>query len=170
MRNHLISLLSLVILLPVNAMALEPVNEAHAMFYYQVPFSTSKVSEKKHSFGFRMDHTSYERGGMIEFQKLMNKTAAFDFKMKHDGIDGMYVSGVDFLQKYRLLKAAEGEEDMEMGSDEEMAEKPEVKQPSTISKVGTDIGNTVEDLVSIVPLGFMIGGAIAIVLVTGAGG
>ena len=168
MRNHLFSFLSLLMLLPLNAQALEPVNEAHAMFYYQVPFSASKVSEKKHSFGFRMDHTSYERGGMIEFQQLMKKTAAFDFKMRHDGVDGMYVSGVDFLQKYRLLRAAEGEEDMSM--DEDMAEKPEVKQPSTISKVGTDIGNTVEDLVSIVPLGFMIGGAIAIVLVSGAGG
>ncbi|NKB36083.1 MAG: hypothetical protein GKR93_02790 [Gammaproteobacteria bacterium] len=166
MRNYLISMLTLILLIPIQSMALEPVNEAHAMFYYQIPFSTAKVAEKKHSFGFRMDHTSYQNGGMIEYQKLMKKTAAFDFKMGHEGVEGMYVSGVDFLQRYRLARAAEGEEEMAM--DDEMATKPETKKPSAISKVGTDVGNTIDDLISIVPLGFAIGGAVAIVLVTGA--
>jgi hypothetical protein len=165
MRIKLISILCLIILVPVKSIALEPVSEAHAMIYYQIPFSASKKVEKKHSFGFRMDHTSYEPGEMIEYQKLMTKTAAFDFKMGWEGVQGMYVSGVDYLQLYRLNRAAEDE-----GEDAEVESDDSDKSPGIAAKVGSDIANTVDELIEIVPLGFAIGGIIAIVLVTGAGG
>ena len=162
MRIHLFSILCLIILVPVKSMALEPVNEAHAMFYYQVPFSATKTEQKKHSFGFRMDHTSYEHGEMIQYQQLMNKTAAFDFKMGRDGVQGVYVSGVDYLQRFRLNKAAEDDE-AEAGTESGDTE-------SAASKIGGDVTNTVDELFEIIPLGFWIGGAVAIVLVTGVGG
>ena len=164
MRIKLISILCVFIFLPAQSMALEPINEAHAMFYYQVPFSVNKAKEKKHSFGFRMDHTSYGHGGMIQYQQLMKKPAAFDFKMGHEGVEGMYVAGVDYLQLYRLKRAAEEES--------EDADAPVKKNdsPSTASKAGTMISDNIEEIWETVPLGFMIGGVIGIVLLTGAGG
>ena len=166
MRTYLISVVTFLILAPVQGMAMEPINEAHAMIYYKIPFSAAKTQENRPSFGFRMDHTSYQRGGMIEYKELMNKTAAFDFRMGNEGVQGVYFSGVDYLQKYRLHRAAEDEgSDMESGMEE-----AEEKEPGTLTKIGTDVGNTVEDIIAVVPLGFLIGGAIALVLVTGAGG
>ena len=159
MRINLFCILSLIILVPVKSMALEPVNEAHAMFYYQVPFSASKAEQKKHSFGFRMDQASYQPGQMIQYQQLMNKPAAFDFKMGHEGVQGLYVSGVDYLQLYRLRKAAEGD-------DEAAAKSGDSENP--VSAAGSDIADKVRDILDVVPLGFIIGGAVALVLVTGA--
>ncbi len=163
MRINLLSILCLVLLVPVNSLALEPVSEAHAMIYYQVPFSAGKQEQKKHSFGFRMDHTSYNHGEMIEYQKIMNKKAAFDFKMGHDGVQGMYVSGVDYLKLYRLKKAAEDE-------GEEESVDAETNKANPVSEVASGIGDTIEELTARIPLGFMIGGIIGIVLITGAGG
>jgi hypothetical protein len=77
----------------------------------------------------------------------------------------MYVSGVDYLQLYRLNRAAEDE-----GEDAEVESDDSDKSPGIAAKVGSDIANTVDELIEIVPLGFAIGGIIAIVLVTGAGG
>lgn len=154
-------------------MALEPVNEVHAMFYYQVPFSASKVVQKKHSFGFRMDQASYEPGQMIQYQQLMNKPAAFDFKMGHEGVQGLYVSGVDYLQRYRLSRAAEdeqsGDENGEEGA-EASADSDENGKSNPVTKVAGDIGATIDEIMEMIPLGFIIGGAVALVLVTGAGG
>lgn len=164
MRINLFYLFCLIILAPVKSMALEPVNEAHAMFYYQAPFSASKAEQKKHSFGFRMDQASYEPGQMIQYQQLMNKPAAFDFKMGHEGVQGLYVSGVDYLQLYRLRKAAEGED----GGDADGARSGDSENP--VSAAGSEIADKVRDILDVVPLGFIIGGAVALVLVTGAGG
>jgi hypothetical protein len=168
MRINLFSVLCLILLVPVKSMALEPVNEAHAMFYYQVPFSASKSEQKKHSFGFRMDHTSYKHGEMIRYQQLMNKTAAFDFKMGREGVQGVYVSGVDYLQLYRLARAAEGENGEEDA--EASAESDENGKPNPVTKVAGDIGETIDEIMDIIPLGFIIGGAVGVVLITGAGG
>lgn len=170
MRIYLISIITFVILAPVQSMALEPVNESHAMIYYKIPFSASKKPENKPSFGFRMDHTSYERGGMIEYKDLMERTAAFDFRMGHDGLQGVYVSGVDYLQRFRLQRAAEDDAEMDVDIEDDGMEESKKDEPGALAKTGTDIANTVEDFISVVPLGFMIGGVIAIVLVSGAGG
>jgi hypothetical protein len=157
MRTILFSIVSLIILLPVQSMALEPVNESHAMFYYQVPFSANKVAEKKHSFGFRMDNTSYQHGEMIRYQDLMKKIAAFDFKFGHEGVEGVYVSGVDYLQRYRLLRA----------DGEDAGDEAETSKDSG-SRLGKDVHESLVDLVETVPLGFVIGGIIGVVLLTGA--
>ncbi len=164
MRIHIISILCLAMLLPIKGMTLEPVNEAHAMFYYQVPFSAGKTEQEKHSFGFRMDHASYEHGEMIQYQQLMNKTAAFDFKMARDGVQGMYISGVDYLQLYRLHRAAEDTEE-EDGVDAGTKEK---KSSNPVTTVAGNIGETIDEVMEIIPLGFLVGGVVGIVLVTGA--
>ena len=167
MRTALLSFIFILSLTPVSSMALEPVNEAHAMFYYQVPLGGAKPEQKKHSFGFRMDHTSYQHGEMIQYHNVMKKPAAFDFKMGHDGVEGMYVAGVDYLAQYRLKRAAEDEsgdsENVEMAEEED-------KGPNAVEKVASDVGNTIEDIYHTIPLGFMIGGIVAIVLVAGVGG
>jgi hypothetical protein len=164
MRINLLAVLSMILLTPVQGMALEPVSEAHAMLYYQVPFSASKAEQKKHSFGFRMDHTSYKHGDMISYQKMMNKTAAFDFKMGHEGVQGMYVSGVDYLQLYRLRRAAEDE-----GGDEVVEEAADEKT-NPVKEIAGNMGETIDEIMDIIPLGFLIGGAVGVVLLTGAGG
>jgi hypothetical protein len=164
MRINLLPILCIVLLLPVKSIALEPVNEAHAMIYYQVPFSANKSEQKKHSFGFRMDHTSYNPGEMIQYSKMVKKTAAFDFKMGHEGVQGMYVSGVDYLQLYRLRKAAEDE------GGEEVVDADSESKSNPVTEVAGNIGETIDEIMDIVPLGFLIGGAIGVVLMTGAGG
>ena len=164
MRINLLPILCIVLLLPVKSIALEPVNEAHAMIYYQVPFSVNKSEQKKHSFGFRMDHTSYNPGEMIQYSKMMKKTAAFDFKMGHEGVQGMYVSGVDYLQLYRLRKAAEDD------SDEVAVDTDTENKSNPVTEVAGNIGETIDEIMDIIPLGFLIGGAVGVVLLTGAGG
>jgi len=146
-------------------MAVEPINEVHAMFYYQVPFGVNRVEQKKHSFGFRMDHASYVPGEMIRYQQLMNQTAAFDFKMGHDGIQGLYVSGVDYLQRYRLNKAAE-DENSENGD----ASGEAGKSKNPVTEVAGNIGETIDEIMDSIPLGFLLGGAVGILLLTGVGG
>lgn len=39
-----------------------------------------------------------------------------------------------------------------------------------VKDVASDVGNTISDIVETVPMGFLIGGVIAIVLVAGVGG
>ena len=170
MRINILAVLSVILLVPVQGMALEPVSEAHAMIYYQIPFSASKSEQKKHSFGFRMDHTSYKPGNMISYQQMMKKTAAFDFKMGHEGVQGMYVSGVDYLQLYRLRRAAEDEGGDEMADAGDEPTQEEAKKPNPVTKVVGDIGGTIDEVMEIIPLGFLIGGAVGVVLITGAGG
>lgn len=176
MRITILAILSMILLIPVQGMALETVSEAHAMIYYQVPFSANKSEQKKHSFGFRMDHTSYKPGNMISYQQMMKKTAAFDFKMGHEGVQGLYVSGVDYLQLYRLQRAAEDGQSEADGGDEmadagdEPGQEAEAKKPNPVTKVAGDIGGTIDEIMEIIPLGFLIGGAVGVVLITGAGG
>lgn len=160
MRFKPIIMLSVLLMVPVKLFALEPVNEAHAMFYYHVPFGANKVEEKQHSFGFRMDHASYQHGEMIRYSQLMHKPAAFDFKMGKQGIKGMYVGGVDYFKLYKLRRAAE-----EDGSEAEADD-----SPNAAEEVASDVSDTIETIIDVVPLGFLIGGAVGVILISGAGG
>ena len=54
-------------------MALEPVTEPHAMFYYQISLGGEGVRPKSH-FGFRMDQANYRPGQMIDYHGLTQKT------------------------------------------------------------------------------------------------
>ena len=134
MRSLILSLSIIVLLTPLIASAIEPINEPHAMVYYQIPLGASNPEQRQHSFGLRMDRTSHEPGQMIEYQQIFKKPAMFNFKMGYRGIKALNISGIDYLKKYRTNRANgdEGEEialedeSMDESMDEEITEGEEM--------------------------------------------
>jgi len=161
-------------LLPVQTIALEPVTEPHAMFYYQISLG-GDAKKPRHIFGFRMDKASYQPGQMIDYHALTQNPAAMDFRFNHQGAEAIRMSGVDYLKMYRVHKA-DGEatvveERMDEGGevmDESIGEAAEEKKTGNVAtKVISDIGATVGAALEAAPTGFLIGGAILVVLLAG---
>ena len=157
-----------------NALAVEPVVEPHAMVYYQVSFGGGKTQDRHSAFGFRMDRASFSPGGMIEYQQLVKQPAMFDFRLGKQGIEGVYISGIDYLQQYRIYRAGEEEAgaEPEAETDVMVEGKPEEEQtgkPRKAPKIIRDIGNTIEAGMETAPTGVLIGLALGAALLIGAG-
>ena len=105
MRLNQLILMILTSLLIFSANAAEPTIEPHAMVYYQIPLGVSGYDNKKHSFGFREDRFISQPGQNIDYQKLMKQPAVFDFKMGHQGVQALTISGIDYLQRIRVHNA-----------------------------------------------------------------
>ena len=136
--------LTALLLLPCQLIADSLISEHHAMFYYKVPLGGSKIKQDQHTFGFRMDRVSFNAGEMLDQQKLFHRPAMFDFKMNHQGVEGIYLSGNNFMDKYRVSHA-----------DEDGRER--TAPPLT-------------DIISDLPVGVFIGVGIGVVIVSGVGG
>ena len=94
-------------------------------------------------------------------------------EFRYSGGELNCISGVDYLQRYRLYKAAEnGQSGAENGEEdaEASADSGETGKSNPVTKVAGDIGETIDEIMDIIPLGFLIGGAVGVVLITGAGG
>ena len=166
--------------MPVTVVAVEPVNEAHAMVYYQFSPGAKKSAASKHSFGFRMDRATYQPGQMIEYRNLLARPAAIDLRFNQQGMESFTISGIDYLQKFRLHRASEeGGEDVAMEEEsavegeEAMAEDAAAeteKKPGVAKKVITDVGEAMDTVLLDAPKGVLIGVGIAIVLAAGVGG
>ena len=171
MRTLSLSLFTFISLISFNSIAIEPVVEPHVMIYYQVPFGGSNSNFNKHTFGFRMDRTVVNPGEAIDYQSLMKRPAVFDLKMGRDGIKGLYISGTDYLERYRFYKVhrANGEEEImtepaETEVVEEEVYEEEIYEEEEYS--GPTIGSILDDT----PTGWLIGLVLAVVLLAGIGG
>ncbi|MFQ5661323.1 MAG: hypothetical protein ACE5GZ_12940 [Gammaproteobacteria bacterium] len=170
MRALPLSLFMLTSLLSFNSHAAEPFVEPQAMLYYQIPFGGSDHRQYKHTFGFRMDLTHTGSGQLIAYQQLLKKPAVFDLKMGHDGIDALYISGVDYLQHYYVHRANDEDTaatETAYEGDAAAAEEATAEEAATEEEPA---GPTIGEILRKTPFGIIIGAGLLIGIVAGAGG
>lgn len=167
-----LSLFTAVVLLAIassNAMAGGLMVEPQGMFYYQFSFDGAAGKEQTPSFGFRMDRVSYAMDHTVDIQHLMQQTAMLDFRMGRDGVKAFYVSGTDYLRRYRVQHADEsGDAAATQGQDDSGSGTTE-KEPPLGKKVGGDIKGLATTVWDAVPVGALVGVAFGLALVAGVG-
>ena len=149
-----------------SSMAVETINEPHAMFYYQMSFGEAKSKiEQGPTFGFRVDRADLATNSVIDYQQILKRPAVFDFKMRNKSIEGIYVSGKDYLKAYRVHHADE------TSAEAETEPYPEEEGPSIgegVSETVSEIGAAIDEMVHTVPFGVWIGIGLGIALAVGA--
>jgi hypothetical protein len=96
-----------------NTMAFETDVNPQAMFYINIPLDGTESKRDKTTFGFRLDSHGYTRFDNVPYVKQLDRSAVFDFKMAPDGIEGIYISGIDYLKLYQVNKQNEDDIDYE---------------------------------------------------------
>ena len=152
MRTLNIVVGSLLALLPYCSSADDLLMEPHAMIYYQVPFGGGEQPSAA-SFGLRLDRAMVDRQEGIEYRQLLLRPALMDFQFTAHGMQQLSVAGTDYLKLYRIQRAAE--EGAAQGGTAKPAQTP-AKEKTTISKILEDASP-----------GFIIGGGILVLLVSG---
>jgi hypothetical protein len=129
------------------------ISEPHALVYYQLPFS-GNASDTHGTFGLRMDRTIRESGQNLDYRELMIRPAAMDFRFSEGQVTALSVGGVDYLARYRALRADEEQKPAE-GTTEKTGEtaKPE-EEKLTMGKI---LDNA--------PMGYIIGAGIGVLLI-----
>jgi len=146
--------------------------EPHAMFYYQVPFGGGSSATQASGFGFRLDRLAHSPDQVVEYADLMQRTAILDLRLNRHGVESFNISGVDYLKKYRIHRAAaeEGAQENEAaetgaaGDEATKGEEELPKHPTVLS----DFGDTIKLLVKKAPLGVLIGAGIGVGLLVGS--
>ncbi len=139
-----LSLAALLLLLPPQLIAAELISEPHAMLYYRVPLDGSKLQQRQHSFGLRMDRASFNADEMPEQHQLFEQAALFDLKLNARGLEGIYLSGNALLENPYLNRA-----------DEDGGE-------SAVKRL--------QDAIDNMPFGVFLGAAIGTLILSGVGG
>ncbi len=174
MRNSFIAVLASVLVMgAADATARELRVEPHAMLYFHIPFDGgATVAEKENSFGFRVDSVAYSPDRHIDYTRLMQRPAVMEFSLNRHGVQAFHVSGVDYLERYRIYRAngeagSEEASNTEAGNDNGEAADDEEDLPQP-PKVMRDVGNTLSFLMESAPTGVLIGAAIGIGLLVGS--
>jgi hypothetical protein len=113
MRFSILLLTLSLTIISANTMAIETGFNPQAMFYINIPFDGKDASQDKSTYGFRLDSHAYTRYDNVPYVRQLDQTAVFDFKMAPDGIEGIYISGIDYLKLYQVNKQNEDEEEYE---------------------------------------------------------
>ncbi len=184
MRIQMVLLALLTFTWPTLSQAFEPVNEVHAMLYYQISFGgkhgAKQTGSHRHGFGLRLDKASYQPGQMIEQYALFNKPAVVDLRFSHQGAESFTVAGMDYLNLYRRHNASEAgvsEEDGKIAAatgdataeEEEGTEDDEGRKPNPAAKFARDFADTLGGVLDRAPKGVIIGVGIAVGLLAGVG-
>ena len=125
-----------------NTMADELSINPQAMLYISIPFAKPGFTEDKTTYGFRFDSNAYSRYDHVPFLKQLNRPAVFDFKLSPGEIEGIYLSGVNYYQLYKVYKQNEGEDDYDY--EDQVSVMDEIK-------------GTISDMSAIAPIGVWIG-------------
>lgn len=128
----------------------------HAMFYYKFTPGGSTTRESHSSFGFRVDNIDHHLTRGVDYQRLLHRPAVFDFRMDRQGIEGIYISGIDYLDLYQVRRQNEEQTEGE-------GETPEDADS------GKTVSEVIADMRSVAPLGVYIGVGLGIGLLLGAG-
>jgi hypothetical protein len=96
-----------------NGMAFESFVNPQAMFYISIPLDGSVSLREKTRFGFRLDSHAYSRFDDVPYIRQLDRPAVFDLKMKSDGIEGIYFSGIDYYDIYVVNRQNEDEGEFE---------------------------------------------------------
>lgn len=150
MRIPLVLCSILLVLAPVISRADVVRTEPHIMFYYDIPFSGGSHNSDS-GFGLRLDRINVDRSSAIHVvaPRMSTSPALFDFRAGTRGIEKFTVGGMDYLHVLYVNQA-----DNKGKSDSNG--KPE-KEKLSIKK-----------LLHETPVGWLIGAAIGVVLISGA--
>lgn len=129
---------------------------AHAMLYYRFTLDGANTWENHSSFGFRLDNIDHHLTRGVDYQRLLHRPAVFDFRMGRQGIEGIYISGIDYLDMYKVRR----QNDEQTEAEGEMPENADT---------GKTVGDVIADMRSVAPLGVYIGVGLGIGLLLGAG-
>ena len=168
----------------VNAADLVP--DTQAFLYYKIPFDGATPEDRAHQYGIRMDRSHIERDKAIDMKQLMTRNAVMDFKMSSQSPAKFEVHGVDYLPRYRILKADAGAsdsgeeavvaEDMvtegeaQAESMEEAAEEETVATGEEAAQQTEEAAPPEKGALDEIPAGVLIGVAALAAILAGAGG
>ena len=145
--------------------------EPQAMVYYQIPLG-ARPAESAHRFGFRVDEMFLDSNQPADFSRLLGRPAALEFEMDSGGIRTLSVAGYDYMQRFRASRQNDGSGDAPANAEgsggdsggagssgdqtEASAQTPPEKPKRTIQQI---LDNTEP--------GWLIGGAIGILILSG---
>lgn len=168
-----VSLFIAIVLLAItssNVMAHGLMVEPQGMIYLRFSFDGAAGEKQATSFGFRMDHVSYAMERRVDFNQLMQQTPILDFRMGHNGVKAVYVSGIDYLQRYRVQHADESSDNADAQGQDDSGAGTAEKQPPLGKKVVKDVKGLATTIWDAVPVGILIGVGFGLALAAGAGG
>lgn len=185
MRSLIAAVSVLLLCVSSGAMARGPRIAPHAMFYLHIPFDggTGKNIPRS-SFGFRMDEVRYTSDYTLDLRQVMRQTPFLDLKLGRDGLQSLYITGTDYLQRYRTLQAADngdadagataqkpGDAKAGNGAKDGAAAKKEGKPEKVVvgRRLVVDFKNTLATIWKKAPVGILIGVGFGAALVAGAG-
>ena len=134
-----------------RTMAVETGVNPQAMFYISIPFDNTMSASDKTTFGFRLDSHAYSRFDNVPYIRQLDRHAVFDFKMTSKDIEGIYFSGIDYYQIYKVNRQ---NEDGDQSSDE--------------IGVTDEVRGILLDMTSKAPMGVWIGIGLGIGLLMGS--
>ncbi len=135
-----------------NTMADDLAINPQAMFYISIPFDGPRYTEDKTTYGLRFDSHAYSRYDKVSYLKQLDRGAVFDFKLTPGEIEGIYLSGINYYQLYKVYKQNEEEE---------------IDYEDQVS-VMDEIKGTISDMSAIAPIGVWIGAGLGIGLLLGS--
>jgi|GEM_PF-5018240 len=180
--RSLIAVVSVLLLCAASgAMARGPRIAPHAMFYLHIPFDggTGKNAPRS-SFGFRMDEVRYTSDYTLDLRQVMRQTPFLDLKLGRGGLQSLYITGTDYLQRYRALQAADAA-NADSGSNAGAAAQKQGEAKTEAGGKGkpekvvvgrrlvVDFKNTLVTIWKKAPVGVLIGAGFGAALVAGAG-
>jgi len=139
---------------PAQAQTYEFAPGPQAMFYYRLSVGGSGTQQAFSSFGLRMDNLVHHQSGVAGYHERLRRPPVFDLRMGKRGIEGIYLSGVDYYRLYRINR----QNDEQAGAEEEA-------RPTVSERVK----GVIDGIRDTAPAGFYIGAGLGIALLLGAG-
>jgi len=93
------------IIISINAHAVEPVLDQQGMFYFNMTFDVGTSNKTEHDFGFRLDRTLTEPGDTVMLNQLVDKPAVFNLKLNNNGLKSFELNGIDYSEEYFVARA-----------------------------------------------------------------
>lgn len=140
MRFSILIITLILTMVSASSTAFETGVNPQAMFYINIPLDGANTVRDKSTFGFRLDSHAYSRFDDVPYIRQLERPAVFDLKMASDGIEGIYISGIDYYRKYEVNRQNEDEgeyEDQVSITDEIRAR---ITTMSSIAPMGVWIG------------------------------
>lgn len=161
----------LVSLLSFSTQAFETAVKPHAMLYVSIPLDGKTYDRDSINYGFRLDNIAYTPGEPVNYQQQLQGTAVLDFRMDEHGMDGLYISGIDYLQMYRVNRqnddqGSNAEADATTSSDEAVVAEAEEDVDDGLT-VGDRIRGVLADMRATAPMGVYMGIGLGIGLLLG---
>jgi len=147
MRSLITATIIFISFIPQTTIAFESGVQPHALLYLNISFSDSGQVQEQANWGFRLDSVVYAHGTTIQHDRLIDKSALLDFRMNTRGIKGIYISGTDYLQSYRVNR-----QNQDQGE-----------------QTTTDSERSISEVIRSAPVGVYIGVGLGIGLLLGVG-